>query len=115
VFSSQNISFPFYLKKFLELFSLSFSIIFHPLSLSLSLSLSFLYASCLEDLGVLMIFNREKSLLQKHHFKLNGMDWLSVNIHGGHIFWNGVMQANMAKPCSWRWRCCEYIGGGCIF
>jgi hypothetical protein len=30
--------------------------------------------------------------------KGNGMDWLSVNIGGGCIFWNRVMHANMAKP-----------------
>jgi hypothetical protein len=52
--SSQNIDFPFYLKRFLELFSLS---------------LSFLYAPSLEDLGVLTIFRGEKSLLQKLLFK----------------------------------------------
>jgi hypothetical protein len=28
----------------------------------------------------------EKSLLQKLLFKWNGMDWLCVNISGGHIF-----------------------------
>jgi hypothetical protein len=26
------------------------------------------------------------------------VDWLSVDISGGHIFQNGVMHANMAKP-----------------
>jgi hypothetical protein len=81
--SSQNIDFPFYLKRFLEL---------------LSLSLSFLYAPSLEDLGVLTIFRGEKSLLQKLLFKWNGMDWLGVNIGGGRIFRNGVIHANMAKP-----------------
>jgi hypothetical protein len=63
--SSQNIDIPFYLKRFLELFSLSLSIFFLPLSLSLSF-----YAPSLEDLGVLMIYIRgEKSLLQKLLFK----------------------------------------------
>jgi hypothetical protein len=65
VFSSfQNIDFPFYLKRFLELFSPFFQYFFF-----LSLSLSFLYAPSLEDLGVLMIFRGEKSLLQKLLFK----------------------------------------------
>jgi hypothetical protein len=81
----------------------------------LFLSLSFLYAPSLEDLGVLMIFRGEKSLLQKYLFKWNGMHWLSVNIDGGHIFWNRVMHANMAKPWSWRWGSCGYISGGRIF
>jgi hypothetical protein len=43
------------------------------------------------------------------------MDWLSVNIGGGHIFRNGVIHANMVKPCLWRWGSCGYIGGGHIF
>jgi hypothetical protein len=63
---SQNIDLPFYLKRFLELFSLYFfSILFLPLPLSLSL----FYAPSLEDLEVLMIFIGEKSLLQKLLFK----------------------------------------------
>jgi hypothetical protein len=55
------------------------------------------------------------SLLQKLLFKWNGMDWLSVNIGGWRIFRNGVMHANMAKPWSWRWGSCGYIGGRRIF
>jgi hypothetical protein len=74
-FSSQNIDFPFYLKRLLELF-------FFP---------SFFHAPSLEDSGVLMIFE-EKSLLQKLLFK-----WLQYT-SGGHISQNGVMHANMAKP-----------------
>jgi hypothetical protein len=52
-FSSQNIDFPFYLKRLLELF------FFNTLSSSFSL---FFYAPSLEDLGVLMI------LEEKNHF-----------------------------------------------
>jgi hypothetical protein len=49
--SSQNIDFPFYLKRFLELFSFSlFSIFFLPLSLSLPL----FYAQSLGDFGVFL-------------------------------------------------------------
>jgi hypothetical protein len=62
VFScSQNIDFPFYLKRFLELFSLFFS----TFSSSSSFSLSLFYAPSLEDLGVLMI------LEEKNHFFKN--------------------------------------------
>jgi hypothetical protein len=64
--SSQNIDFPFYLKRFLELFSL-FSILFLPLSLSV------LYAPSLEDLGVLMILE-EKNHFFKNFFS-NEMVW----------------------------------------
>jgi hypothetical protein len=59
-FSSQNIDFPFYLRRLLELFFL------FPFY-------SFFYAPSLEDLGVLMIFLREN-----HFFKIlfsNGMTW----------------------------------------
>ncbi len=52
---------------------------------------------------------RRKSLLQKPLFK-----WLQYT-GSGHIFQNGVMHANMAKPWLWRWGSCGYIGGGCIF
>jgi hypothetical protein len=79
--SSQNIDFPFYLKRFLELFSILFFNTF-----SSSSSLSFFYDPSLENLGVLMIFRGEKSLLQKLLFEWNGMGCLSVNIGGGHIF-----------------------------
>jgi hypothetical protein len=50
-----------------------------------------------------------KSLLQKLLFK-----WLQYT-DGGHIFWNGVMHANMGKPWLWWWGSYGYIGGGCIF
>jgi hypothetical protein len=59
-FSSQNIDFRFYLKRFLELFSLFFQYFSSSFSLSL-----FLYAPSLEDVGVLMI------LEEKHHFFKN--------------------------------------------
>jgi hypothetical protein len=75
-FSSQNIEFPIYLRRLLELFLLLLSLSFH--------------APSLEDLGVLMIFE-EKSLLQKLVLK-----WLQYT-GGGRIFQNGVMHANMAK------------------
>jgi hypothetical protein len=61
--------FSFYLKRFLELFSLSFSILFLPLSLSLS----FLYAPSLKDLGVLMILE-ETNHFSKNFFS-NEMVW----------------------------------------
>jgi hypothetical protein len=44
---------------------------------------------------VLMIFE-EKSLLQKPLFKWQGHDYGYTG--GGHIFRNGVMHANIAKP-----------------
>jgi hypothetical protein len=57
-FSSQNIDFPFYLKRFLELF-------FRALSL--------------EDLGVLMIFE-EKITSSKTSFQLASMFWWWTHI-----------------------------------
>jgi hypothetical protein len=42
----------------------------------------------------------EKITSLKTSFQMNGIDWLSVNIGGGRIFQNGVIHANMAKPCS---------------
>jgi hypothetical protein len=33
----------------------------------------------------------------------------------GHIFQNGVMHTNIAKPWLWRWGSYGYIAGGCIF
>jgi hypothetical protein len=66
--SSQNIDFPFYLKRFLKLFSL-FLILFLP-----PLTLSFLYAPSIEDLGVLMILEKKN-----HFFKTffsNEMVWI---------------------------------------
>jgi hypothetical protein len=47
-------------------------------------------APSLEDLGVSMIFE-EKIISSKTSF-----NWLQY-IGGGHIFWSGVMHANMAK------------------
>jgi hypothetical protein len=73
-FSSQNIDFPFYLKRLLEL---SIFLFFH--------------APSLED-SRLNRYLRIKSLLQKLLFK-----WLHYT-DGGHIFWIGVMHANIAKP-----------------
>jgi hypothetical protein len=109
-FSSQNINFPFYLRRLLEL---SFSLFFNTFSSSLSLS----FFLCFVSWGLRGFYDirGEKSLLQKLLFKWNGMDWLSVNISGGCIFWNGVMHANMAKPWSWRFGSCRYIDGGRIF
>jgi hypothetical protein len=48
-------------------------------------------APSLEDLGVLMIFEK-KITFSKHLFK-----WLQ-HTGGGRIFRSGVMHANMAKP-----------------
>jgi hypothetical protein len=87
-FSSQNIDFPFYLKRLLEL--------------------SFFHAPSLKDLGVLMIF-KKKIIFQKLLFK-----WLQYT-GGGCRFQNEIMHANMAKPWLWRWVSCGYIGGGRIF
>jgi hypothetical protein len=64
--SSQNIDFPFYLKRFLKLFSL-----FSQYFFFLFLSLSFLYAPSLEDLGVLMILEEKNHFFKK--FFLNEM------------------------------------------
>jgi hypothetical protein len=62
-FSSQNIDFPFYLRRLLELFFL------FPFY-------SFFYAPSLEDLGVLMIFE-EKITSSKSSFQMawHGMTW----------------------------------------
>jgi hypothetical protein len=59
-----------------------------------------------------------KSLLQKPLFKWHDMEWhghVYGYTGGGHIFWNGVMHANIAKP--WLWRCegWGHIGSGRIF
>ncbi len=68
-FSSQNIDFPFYLKRLLELFF--FSLFFFQYFFSL-----FFYALSLEDLGVLMIFE-EKITSSKTSFQMawHGMAW----------------------------------------
>jgi hypothetical protein len=65
--SSQNIDFPFYLKRFLELLSF-FNTFSSPLSLSL-----FLYAPSLEGLGVLMILEEKNHFL--NNFFSNEMVW----------------------------------------
>jgi hypothetical protein len=91
-FSSQNIYFPFYLKRLLELFFFSLFFMLHPLRTR-----------------VFWWYLRRKSLLQKLLFiclQYTG---------GGRIFQNGVMHANMTKPWLWRWGSCGYIGGGRIF
>jgi hypothetical protein len=66
-FSSQNIDFPFYLMRLLELFLFSFFFF---------LFLLFFYAPSVEDLGVLMIF-KEKITSSKTSFQLawHGMAW----------------------------------------
>jgi hypothetical protein len=89
-FSSQNIDFPFYLKRLFELFFFFFM-------LHLLRTWGFWW------------YLRRKSLLRKLIFK-----WLQYTVSGC-IFWHGVMQANMAKPWLWRWESCGYIVGRCIF
>jgi hypothetical protein len=92
-FSSQNIDFPFYLRRLLELF---------------------FYAPSLEDLGGFVIFE-EKIISSKTSFQMawHGHDYGYTG--GGHIFRKGLMHANIAKP--WLCRCgsCGYISGGRIF
>jgi hypothetical protein len=66
-FSSQNISFPFYLRRLLELFFL-FSFFFFLFLLFLLFFLVF-NALSLEDLGVLMIFE-EKITSSKPSFQM---------------------------------------------
>jgi hypothetical protein len=68
-FSSQNIDFPFYLKRFLELFFFPSS--FFPFS----------YALSLEDYGVLMIFE-EKITSSKTSFQLASIYWQWTHISG---------------------------------
>jgi hypothetical protein len=89
-FSSQNIDFPFYLKRLLEL-------LFFP----------FFMLHLLRTRGFWW-YLRRKLFLQKLLFK-----WLQYT-GGGCIFQNRVMHANMAKPWLWRWGSCGYICGGCI-
>jgi hypothetical protein len=107
-FSSQNIDFPFYLRRLLELFFTFFFFFFS----------SFLLCSVSWGLGGFSWYLRRKSLLQKTLFKWHDMKWHGHDYgytDGGRIFRNGVMHTNIAKP--WFWRCgsCGYIGGGCIF
>jgi hypothetical protein len=92
-FSSQNINFPFYLRRLLELFSFSFSFFFFFL-------FPFFYAPSLKDLGVFMIFE-DKITSSKTSFQMtwHGMAWLWLWIYcGGRKFQNGVVLANIAKP-----------------
>jgi hypothetical protein len=93
VFSSQNIDFPFYLKRLLEL--------------SFFLLLLFMLHLFLLRTQEFWWYLRRKSLLHKLLFK-----WPQYT-GDGCIFWSGVMHANMAKP--WLWRCgsCGYIGSRC--
>jgi hypothetical protein len=81
-FPSQNIDFPFYLKRLLDLFSFFFLPLFSMLHL-------------LRTRGFWW-YLRRKSLLQKLLF-----NWLQYT-GGGCIFRDGVMHANMAKPWLWR-------------
>jgi hypothetical protein len=67
--SSQNIDFPFYLKTFLELFSLFFSILFLPISLSL-----FSLCSVSWGLGGFWWYLEEKNHFFKNLFS-NEMVW----------------------------------------
>jgi hypothetical protein len=73
-FSSQNIDFPAYLRRLLELFSPFFFLFF--------------YAPSLEDLEVLMIFEEKitssKSLFKLHDMECHGHDYGYTG--GGHIF-----------------------------
>jgi hypothetical protein len=91
--SSQNIDFPFYLRRLLKLFSFFF----------LFLLFSFFFFFSMLNLlrtEVLMIFE-EKLLLEKPLFKWHDMEWHChdyVYTGGGCIFWNRVMHANIAKP-----------------
>jgi hypothetical protein len=64
-FSSQNIDFPFYLKRLLELFFLSSLFVEHALSL--------------EDSGVLMIFE-EKITSSKTSFQMASIHWQLTHI-----------------------------------
>jgi hypothetical protein len=89
-FPSQNIDFPFYLKRLLELFFL--------------LSL-FLYVLHLLRTQGFWWYLRRKSLLQKLLFKWHDIEWHGQDYGytgGGRIFRNGVIHGNMAKPWLWR-------------
>jgi hypothetical protein len=102
-FSSQNIDFPFYLMGLLELFSFLF--LFFLCSVSWALG-------DFDDIW------GENHFFKKPLFKWHDMEWHGHDYEytsSGHIFWNGVMHINIAKP--WLWRCegCGYINGGCIF
>jgi hypothetical protein len=103
-FSSQNIEFPFDLRRLLELFSFFFFF--------------FLSMLCLLRTWGFWWYLQRKSLLQKPLFKWHDMEWHCHDYgytDGGRIFQNRVMHANIAKP--WLWRCgsCGYISSGCIF
>jgi hypothetical protein len=62
---------------------------------------SFFYAPFVEDLGVLMIFEEKNHFFKNFLFKCLDMEWhgyVCRYTSGGHIFRNGVMHANIAKP-----------------
>jgi hypothetical protein len=71
-FSSQNIDFPFYLKRLLELSFFSLSLSFHIRSL--------------EDLGVLMIFE-EKITSSETFFQMTSMYWQQTHISKWSYAW----------------------------
>jgi hypothetical protein len=92
-FSSQNLDLPFYLRRLLELF------FFFLFPFSFFFLFSFFYDLPLEDLGVLMIFEK-KITSSKTSFQIACMEWRGHEYGytgGGCIFWNGVMHANIAK------------------
>jgi hypothetical protein len=72
-------------------------------------SWSFFFMLCLLRTWGFWWYLSRKSLLQKLLFKC--LQYTG----GGHIFQNGVMHANMAKPWLWRWGSCGYIGVGRTF
>jgi hypothetical protein len=61
----------------------------------------FFYAPSLEELGVLMIFEKKDHFFKNFLFKWLDMEWHGHDCGytgGGRIFRNGVMHANIAKP-----------------
>jgi hypothetical protein len=61
----------------------------------------FFYAPFVEDLGVLMILEEKNHFFKNFLFKCLDMEWhgyVCRYTSGGHIFRNGVMHANIAKP-----------------
>jgi hypothetical protein len=82
-------AFSFFLFSFFLFFSLSIHFLF------------FFYAPFVEDLGVLMIFEEKNHFFKNFLFKCLDMEWhgyVCRYTSGGHIFRNGVMHANIAKP-----------------
>jgi hypothetical protein len=81
-------------------------------------SLSFFCAASVENLGVLMIFEEKDHFFKNILFKWLDMEWHDHDCEytgNGRKFLNGVMHANIAKPCLWICGSCGYIGGGRIF